>query len=65
VDRNQTVSEEKALYRVWTKPVDGATLDIEQLPIPVDPAHLERILIPLLNWARQAQGKRPVILPKG
>jgi hypothetical protein len=46
--------------------VNRATIEPGQAPgAPFDPAYLERILVPLLNWARQAQGKKPVILPKG
>ena len=42
------------------------TLDTEQLPVaPLDLAHLERQLIPLLNWVRKLQGKKPVIVPRG
>lgn len=31
----------------------------------IDWAHLERILVPVINYVRKAQGKRAVILPKG
>lgn len=31
----------------------------------IDWAHLERILVPVINAVRKAQGKRAVILPKG
>lgn len=41
------------------------TLDAEQLPAaPLDLAHLERQLIPLLNWVRKLQGKKPIIVPR-
>jgi hypothetical protein len=61
------VSEEQVTYQVQSllKPdTKHVTLGHEQMPAPVDWASFERQLIPLLNWVRRAQGKKPVIVPK-
>lgn len=60
--------EEKATYRtaidtLLQSPENLCTLEAEREP--VDWREFERMLIPLLNFARKEQGKKPVILPKG
>lgn len=64
------MSEQRASYRtpsdtLLQPDINSANMEPTQMPAPPDPAHLERMLIPLLNWARRAQGKKPVVLPKG
>ena len=44
---------------------DRDTLEAEHVPATLpDLVVLERQLIPLLNWVRKVQGKKPVIVPK-
>lgn len=64
------MSEERILYGTAqggllnTEP-NHATLEPEQsLLVIVDWLQLERMLLPLLNYARRMQGKKPVIVPK-
>jgi hypothetical protein len=63
------MSEERAPYRVDANLLqsrdNSCTMDTEQPAILLDPLQLERMLLPLLNYARKAQGKRPVIVPRG
>lgn len=42
-----------------------ATMELEQPGAPLDLLMMERMLLPLLNQVRRAQGKKPVIVPKG
>lgn len=37
----------------------------QQRAVLIDLVQLERMLLPVLNQVRKAQGKRPVIVPKG
>lgn len=64
------MSEERILYGTAqggllnTQP-NHATLESEQpLSTMPDWLQLERMLLPLLNYARRMQGKKPVIVPK-
>lgn len=63
------MSEERIIYGTAqggllnTQP-NHATLEVEQPSSVTDWLHLERMLLPLLNYARQMQGKKPVIVPK-
>lgn len=41
------------------------TMEAGQAVALLDLVQMERMLIPLLNQVRKAQGKRPVIVPKG
>lgn len=62
------MSEVKAEYRTQSLlnvDINHATLDDKPLESDSDWAQMERMLIPLLNYIRKAQGKRPVIVPKG
>lgn len=52
-----------ATHTLLQPATNNATLEQEQAPL--DLAHIERQLIPLLNWVRKMQGKKPVIVPKG
>lgn len=46
---------------------ERATLEPDQSPaeLPSDWAQFERMLIPMLNYVRKVQGKKPVYVPKG
>lgn len=61
------MSEQRAVYQVPSNLLqssqNSATLEPEQESI--DLQNFERMLIPVLNWVRKAQGKKPVIVPKG
>jgi hypothetical protein len=62
------MSEERVSYiatNLLQSRDNGCTIEQGQTSAPVDWLHLERMLLPLLNTARKAQGKRPVIVPKG
>lgn len=40
-------------------------VEMQEQQSNIDWAEVERALIPLLNKVRRAQGKKPVIVPKG
>jgi len=44
---------------------NSCTIEQDQLCAPLDLFQIERMLIPFLNQIRKAQGKKPVIVPKG
>lgn len=44
---------------------NSGTMEQEQTCAPLDLAQMERMLIPLINSVRKAQGKKPIIVPKG
>lgn len=52
VDKNATMEQEPIM-----EPIGIGSQNIEWLEI-------ERMLIPLLNRVRKAQGKKPIILPR-
>jgi hypothetical protein len=64
------MSEERDIYQTQNEnllrtPSNHATMPAVQLNASPDWQHLERMLIPLLNYARRMQGKKPVIVPRG
>jgi hypothetical protein len=65
------MSERRETYRtaidtLLQRPDNNDMIDARQPCAGVpDLQEAERMLIPLLNWVRRAQGKKPVIVPKG
>lgn len=63
------MSEQATPYEIDHNPLTNRqicpTMEANQASMTVDLVQLERMLIPLLNWARKAQGKKPIIVPKG
>lgn len=45
-------------------PCNPATIEQERTEAPLDLFQIERMLLPLINQVRKAQGKKPVIVPR-
>jgi hypothetical protein len=59
------MSETPVQYKVLQTSCNPDTMEHEQPSAPLDLLQIERMLLPLLNYVRKAQGKKPVIVPKG